>query len=113
MLLSGQTNWWSTKADCPDRFEECFPFKVSERKWCPGRDLNPHSTFVKKDFKSFASAGFATRAFLSTDAFTVPPRPGSVNVQSAGHSLVGEALMQAPLRQLRPSPAPPPAPVPA
>lgn len=30
--------------------------------WCPGRDLNPHSTFAETDFKSVASAGFATRA---------------------------------------------------
>ena len=33
-------------------------------KWCPGRDLNPHSACAKKDFKSFASADFATRALL-------------------------------------------------
>ena len=32
--------------------------------WCPGWDLNPHSRFRKKDFKSFASADFATRALL-------------------------------------------------
>jgi hypothetical protein len=32
--------------------------------WCPGRDLNPHSRCRKKDFKSFASADFATRAGL-------------------------------------------------
>ena len=31
-------------------------------KWCPGRDLNPHFPCEKKDFKSFASADFATRA---------------------------------------------------
>ena len=30
--------------------------------WCPGRDLNPHFPCEKKDFKSFASADFATRA---------------------------------------------------
>ena len=30
--------------------------------WCPGWDLNPHSAYAKKDFKSFASADFATRA---------------------------------------------------
>ena len=34
----------------------------TRRKWCPGRDLNPHSACAKKDFKSFASADFATRA---------------------------------------------------
>ncbi len=32
------------------------------RNWCPGRDLNPHSPCGEKDFKSFASASFATRA---------------------------------------------------
>jgi hypothetical protein len=35
---------------------------LNARKWCPGRDLNPHSACAKKDFKSFASADFATRA---------------------------------------------------
>jgi hypothetical protein len=34
------------------------------REWCPGRDLNPHSACAKKDFKSFASADFATRALV-------------------------------------------------
>jgi hypothetical protein len=35
---------------------------VTRNLWCPGRDLNPHSACAKKDFKSFASADFATRA---------------------------------------------------
>ncbi len=30
--------------------------------WCPGWDLNPHSRCRKRDFKSLASADFATRA---------------------------------------------------
>jgi hypothetical protein len=30
--------------------------------WCPGRELNPHSRFQEEDFKSSASADFATRA---------------------------------------------------
>jgi hypothetical protein len=25
-------------------------------KWCPGRDLNPHSAYAKKDFKSDLTA---------------------------------------------------------
>ncbi len=29
---------------------------------CPGRDLNPYSTFVEGGFKPPASASFATRA---------------------------------------------------
>ncbi len=37
-------------------------FVLGGRKWCPGRDLNPHFPCEKKDFKSFASADFATRA---------------------------------------------------
>jgi hypothetical protein len=37
------------------------------RNWCPGRDLNPHSACAKKDFKSFASADFATRAGYVAD----------------------------------------------
>jgi hypothetical protein len=40
--------------------------RVSYSKhWCPGRDLNPHFPCEKKDFKSFASADFATRAARS------------------------------------------------
>ena len=30
------------------------PTAAVSRKWCPGRDLNPHSACAKKDFKSFA-----------------------------------------------------------
>jgi hypothetical protein len=37
-------------------------FVPMSRNWCPGRDLNPHSPCGEKDFKSFASASFATRA---------------------------------------------------
>jgi hypothetical protein len=37
-------------------------FVLNPTKWCPGRDLNPHSPCGEKDFKSFASADFATRA---------------------------------------------------
>jgi hypothetical protein len=37
-------------------------FLLGPPKWCPGRDLNPHSPCGEKDFKSFASASFATRA---------------------------------------------------
>ena len=37
-------------------------FLLVSPKWCPGRDLNPHSPCGEKDFKSFASADFATRA---------------------------------------------------
>jgi hypothetical protein len=34
-----------------------------KRGWCPGRELNPHSPCGKTDFKSVASADFATRAY--------------------------------------------------
>ena len=30
--------------------------------WCPGRESNPHAPFGTSDFKSAASADFATRA---------------------------------------------------
>ena len=40
-------------------------------KWCPGRDLNPHSPCGEKDFKSFASASFATRARLLSTTYTI------------------------------------------
>ncbi len=39
-------------------------FLLVSANWCPGWDLNPHSACAKKDFKSFASADFATRAYL-------------------------------------------------
>src|SRR5579875_754841 len=45
----------------------CFGYYLGIRKgdaWCPGRDLNPHSPCGEKEFKSFASADFATRALL-------------------------------------------------
>ena len=44
------------------RFTAHKPFRINPLKWCPGWDLNPHSPCGKKDFKSFASADFATRA---------------------------------------------------
>ena len=45
-------------------------FMPKPAKWCPGRDLNPHSACAKKDFKSFASADFATRACLTPISYT-------------------------------------------
>lgn len=36
--------------------------QVTDSKWCPGRDSNPHAPFGTRDFKSPASANFATRA---------------------------------------------------
>ena len=38
--------------------------------WCPGRELNPHVPFGTRDFKSRASASFATRADISADVST-------------------------------------------
>ena len=34
--------------------------------WCPGWDLNPHTPYGIRDFKSLASANFATRARLKS-----------------------------------------------
>src|SRR5579872_5270947 len=48
-------------------------------KWCPGPELNRYVSFETRDFKSRASASFATRAFvynkliikgLTSDCFT-------------------------------------------
>ena len=36
------------------------------KHWCPGGDLNPHDLLESADFKSAASADFATRALLSS-----------------------------------------------
>jgi hypothetical protein len=45
--------------------------------WCPGWELNPHSPCGKTDFKSVASADFATRAHLKQTSYeataTSPP----------------------------------------
>ena len=48
-----------TRLSMPPKFGELAMFS-----WCPGRDLNPHSPYGETDFKSVASAGFATRALL-------------------------------------------------
>jgi hypothetical protein len=48
------------------------------RNWCPGRDLNPHSACAKKDFKSFASADFATRASEAGDLLSIPCAADSI-----------------------------------
>lgn len=37
-------------------------YRKHTRKWCPGWDLNPHTRCRIRDFKSLASADFATRA---------------------------------------------------
>jgi hypothetical protein len=34
------------------------------KRWCPGRESNPHVPFGTRDFKSRASANFATRASI-------------------------------------------------
>ena len=36
---------------------------IRPRSWCPGPELNRHAPFGARDFKSRASASFATRAF--------------------------------------------------
>ena len=42
--------------------------------WCPGWDLNPHSPYGKRDFKSLASADFATRAWVHSRLFVAKTR---------------------------------------
>ena len=42
--------------------------------WCPGWDLNPHSPYGKRDFKSLASADFATRAWIFNQSFAAAAR---------------------------------------
>jgi hypothetical protein len=36
---------------------------IRHRNWCPGPELNRHEPFGSRDFKSRASASFATRAY--------------------------------------------------
>jgi hypothetical protein len=48
-------------------FHSDEPYVGELKDWCPGWDLNPHSRCRKKDFKSFASADFATRALPNCD----------------------------------------------
>ncbi len=44
--------------------------EILETKWCPGPELNRYVSFETRDFKSRASASFATRA---CGADIVPP----------------------------------------
>ena len=55
--------------------------------WCPGRDLNPHFPFEKTDFKSVASADFATRA----DSNSIIPNPYFADFP--GHSRHANAMV--------------------
>src|SRR4051812_38231094 len=51
------------------------------RDWCPGPELNRHAPFGARDFKSRASASFATRAGLAIHCHTaIPDQPSSVNL---------------------------------
>lgn len=59
-------------------------------EWCPGRGSNPHGGFPPRDFKSLASADFATRASggqgpASTDNYSgCGPRAGREWAYPAG-----------------------------
>jgi hypothetical protein len=48
----------------------------NKMEWCPGWDLNPHSPYGKRDFKSLASADFATRAH--ENAVVITPHRTSI-----------------------------------
>ncbi len=81
--------------DClPAPQEAAVPPRGMERvyTWCPGWELNPHSPYGEKDFKSFASASFATRARGATRRGAVTnvaqiPGPAcrSISRASPGH----------------------------
>src|SRR2546425_6786456 len=43
--------------------------------WCPGRESNPHGSLDPRDFKSRASASFATRAIGYKPLTVSFPRP--------------------------------------
>src|SRR6476660_1975856 len=51
-------------------------------EWCPGWDLNPHTRCRIRDFKSLASADFATRAqsYYLLLRLDLPSRVGSEGV---------------------------------
>jgi hypothetical protein len=78
------------------------------RDWCPGRDLNPHSACAKKDFKSFASADFATRAFRNVYLLRLlaglqfgsqADRPGRIRDTSISFMIVDQLESLCPGRQ--------------
>jgi hypothetical protein len=46
----------------PARAGVCVPAHTPSGGWYPGWELNPHFPYGKRDFKSLASASFATRA---------------------------------------------------
>jgi hypothetical protein len=47
-------------------YTEIFPLPT---KWCPGPESNRYVPFGTRDFKSRASASFATRAGMDSTAF--------------------------------------------
>ncbi len=63
-------------------------FLKPEIYWCPGRELNPHTRCRITDFKSVASASFATRAHFESKQLTklphiAPGRCGGICGESA------------------------------
>ncbi len=70
----------------------------SFRIWCPGRDLNPHDPFESTDFKSVASADFATRA-TGPSHCSPPPSQWPVLAPRAPSPLRPQAVFSAAVRR--------------
>ena len=60
-VLTSRSSWVGTNRARQQK-TACNHFITKICIWCPGWDLNPHSRCRKRDFKSLASADFATRA---------------------------------------------------
>ena len=78
--MAGRTNCRIVGSKClmlsrlSDLSEVLAKFRVKSRdlvasEWCPGPELNRYVSFETRDFKSRASASFATRAGMRSTAF--------------------------------------------
>jgi len=72
--------------------------------WCPGPELNRYGAFAPRDFKSRASASFATRAFIDNKLTITALATTCFWDASLAHNIValeyasGEFFLRNPLR---------------
>lgn len=81
-ITSGVAGYNSSHKKVTRRNGGCKLMSHKSISWCPGWDLNPHSPCGKRDFKSLASADFATRAH--ENAVVITPHRTSIPVLCPG-----------------------------
>ena len=67
---------------------------VRREIWCPGTESNRHAPFGARDFKSRASASFATRAFCGKplEGSTLIERLTVCNLRCVGLAVTGRGV---------------------